>query len=220
MSVIYGIVTFDGSPVKQEMLEDMKKAMEFTHPDTEALWQNGSVAIGSLIKYDTPESFKEKQPIFFEDDRKVLVANARIDNRDELCSIFSIPLIYRDNYPDSHYIKLAYEKWGESSVDHLLGDWSFAVYDKTSQKLFVARDHCGIMACYYYSCADFFAFSSSPKGLLALKEIPKEINEFRIAQILVAWPGDGEQTAYKDIYNLKPGCYLTVQGKEVKKTQY
>lgn len=210
----------NGQPVKQQTLDNMRKAMEFTHPDTEALWKNEKAGIGSMIRFVAPESFKEKQPIFFEDDQKVMVVAARIDNRDELCPIFGIPLIYRDNYPDSHYVRLAFEKWGIEATGHLLGDWSFAVYDKSDQKLYVARDHCGITALYYYSCPDFFAFSSSPKGLLTLQEIPKEINEFRIAQILVAWPGDGEQTCYQHIFNLLPGHYLTIHNKQVQKHKY
>ncbi len=220
MSVIYGIYMLNGHHIKQNLLDDMRKALQFTQPDTEALWQNEKAALGSLIRFDTPESYKEQQPIFFEDDRKVMVVNARIDNRDELCGIFGISLIHRDNYPDSHYVKLAFEKWGISATEHLIGDWSFAVYDKPSQKLYVARDHCGIMACYYYACDEFFAFSSSPKALLALKEIPKELNEFRLAQILVAWPGDGEQTCYQHIFNLLPGHYLTLDSAKPVKTKY
>ncbi len=220
MSVIYGLYMLNGHHIKQNLLDDMRTALQFTQPDSEALWQNEKVALGSLICFDTPESFKEQQPIFFEDDRKVMVVNARIDNRDELCGIFGISLIHRDNYPDSHYVKLAFEKWGIAATEHLIGDWSFAVYDKTSQKLWVARDHCGIMACYYYACDEFFAFSSSPKALLALKEIPKELNEFRLAQILVAWPGDGEQTCYLNIFNLLPGHYLTLDNAKPVKTKY
>lgn len=220
MSVIYGIYMLNGHHIKQNLLDDMRTALQFTQPDTEALWQNEKAALGSLIRFDTPESFKEQQPIFFEDDRKVMVVNARIDNRDELCGIFGISLIHHDNYPDSHYVRLAFEKWGIGATEHLIGDWSFAVYDKPSQKLYVARDHCGIMACYYYACDEFFAFSSSPKALLALKEIPKELNEFRLAQILVAWPGDGEQTCYQHIFNLLPGHYLTLDNAKPVKTKY
>lgn len=211
---------FNGHPVNQDVLDTMCHALEFTNPNHRAIWQNGEMAIGSMIRFYTPESFKENQPIFFEDNQKVMVFTGRIDNRDDLCRIFNISLIHRDNFPDSHYAHLAYEKWGEECCDHLFGDWSFAVYDKAKKKLIAARDHCGIMALYYYSCKDFFAFSSSPKALLALKEIPKEVNEFRIAQILVAWPGDGEQTCYQNIFNLLPGHYLTIQDKQVKKHKY
>lgn len=220
MSVIYGIYMLNGHHIKQNLLDDMRQALLFTQPDTEALWQNEKAALGSLIRFDTPESFKEQQPIFFEDDRKVMVVNARIDNRDELCGIFGISLIHRDNHPDSHFVRLAFEKWGIGATDHLIGDWSFAVYDKPSQKMYIARDHCGIMACYYYACNEFFAFSSSPKALLALKEIPKELNEFRLAQILVAWPGDGEQTCYQNIFNLLPGHFLTLDNAQPQKTKY
>lgn len=220
MSLIYGIKVSNGQPLNLEVVQCMRNALSFSEPDTEGLWNDNQVALGALIKYNTPESHLEKQPIFIEDNQKIMVVAARIDNRDELCGIFNISLIHRDSFADSHYVKLAFEKWGESAPEHLLGDWSFAVYDKVTRKMFVARDHCGITALYYYSCPQFFAFSSSPKALLALKEIPKEINEFRIAQILVAWPGDGEQTCYQNIFNLLPGAYLTIHDGRVNKTRY
>lgn len=220
MGVIYGYISLTDKSVDPSIPETMRKANSFWNPDGDRLWISDSAAIGSLIMFNTPEAIFEKQPVQFGNDRYVLVASARIDNRDDLCRIFEIPLSARDIYPDSYYIRLAYEKWGEDCPDHLIGDWSFVVYDKTTRRLFIARDHHGITAMYYYHGSDFFVFSSSLKGILCLPQVPKKVNEYKIAQILVNWNEGGPPTCYQDIYRLPPAHTLTVQDRKVKTNQY
>jgi asparagine synthase (glutamine-hydrolysing) len=220
MGVIYGYISLTDKPVDHAITEAMRKANSFWEPDGDGLWQDERAAMGSLIMFNTPEAIFEKQPIHFEDGHKVMVATARIDNRDDLCRAFNIPLSARDIYPDSFYIRLAYEKWGEACPDHLIGDWSFAVWDKVNRKLFVARDHHGIMACYYYKGPDFFVFSSSLKGILCLPQVPKKVNEYKIAQILVNWNEGGPPTCYEDIFRLPPSHTITLKDGKVSTNRY
>lgn len=220
MGVIYGYISLTDKPIDTAIPEAMRKANSFWEPDGDRLWQDERAAMGSLIMFNTPEAIFERQPIHFEEGRKVMIATARIDNRDDLCRAFNIPLSARDIYPDSFYIRLAYEKWGEDCPDHLIGDWSFAVWDKVNRKLFVARDHHGIMACYYYKGPDFFVFSSSLKGILCLPQVPKKINEYKIAQILVNWNEGGPPTCYEDIFRLPPSHTITLKDGNVSTNRY
>jgi asparagine synthase (glutamine-hydrolysing) len=220
MGVIYGYISLTDKPVDPEVVETMRKANSFWGPDGDGMFINENAALGSLILFNTPEAIFEKQPIYFEDNHKVMVATARIDNRDDLCRAFNIPLSARDIYPDSYYMRLAYEKWGEECPDHLIGDWCFAVYDKVTRKLFIARDHHGINALYYYKGRDFFVFSSSLKGILCLPQVPKKENEYKIAQILVNVNEGGPQTCYLDIFRLPPAHTLKVVSTIVTTNRY
>jgi asparagine synthase (glutamine-hydrolysing) len=220
MGVIYGYISLTNKPVDPAIAETMRNANSFWNPDGDELFICEHAALGSLILFNTPEAIFEKQPIHFEDNRKVMVATGRIDNRDDLCRVFNIPLSARDIYPDSFYIRLAYEKWGEACPDHLIGDWSFAVYDKLARKLFIARDHHGIMACYYYQGPDFFVFSSSLKGILCLPQVEKKVNEYKIAQILVSWNEGGPQTCYQNIFRLPPAHTLTLENTKFTTNRY
>jgi asparagine synthase (glutamine-hydrolysing) len=209
--IIYGYFSLNEQPVEQETIETLRKANSFWGPDGDELWSNEHACLGSLIMLNTPEAIYEKQPLIFDEGRKIMVANARIDNRDDLCREFEIPLSARDIFPDSFYMKLAYEKWGEACADHLIGDWSMAVYDIVTRHLFVARDHHGIMACYYYQGPDFFVFSSSLKGILALPQVPKKENEYKIAQFLVKVNDGGPETCYLGINRLLPAHVMTLK---------
>src|ERR1700737_1726682 len=59
-----------------------------------------------------------------------------------------------DHYPfrtntDTEVILAAYERWGESCVDHFLGMFAFLIWDARDGKLFAARDRFGVKPLYY-----------------------------------------------------------------------
>jgi asparagine synthase (glutamine-hydrolysing) len=220
MSAIYGYINLDGKPVEPETLNNMKRAMAFCGPDGSSQWLEGNCGMGQLMLWNTPESVNEKYPLIDASGNIIFMAACRIDNRTELFNLLDIPNEEKFSITDGELMFRAYRKWGENACDRLLGDWSFVAFHKKENKLILARDHCGIMALYYYQGSDFIAFASSLKGLLKLSQIPRKLNEFRLAQILVAWPGDGEQTCYEGLFNIKPGAYLKIENKQVLKRQY
>ncbi|MCB9134581.1 MAG: hypothetical protein H6636_04090 [Anaerolineales bacterium] len=199
MSGIFGLFHQDYRPVLRETLTHMGAAMPSGAQTAGTCWLNGPVGLGitrphSSIPQDAPRGV-------------ALTAHGRLDKRDELWAILG----QTDPLPNDETLILhAYLHWGETCVQHLLGDWAFAAWDARTQKLFLARDPCGISSLYYYHGPDFFAFASSLKALLALPEIPKRPNLFRIAQVLVSWPGDGVQTAYENLCQLPPAHTLTL----------
>ena len=61
----------------------------------------------------------------------------------------------------------------------------FAIWDEREQRLFCARDHFGVRPFYYYhQPGEIFAFGSEIKALLTLEEVPRRLNEVRIADYL------------------------------------
>src|SRR5436190_10470888 len=96
----------------------------------------------------------------------VLVADARIDNREELLASLRLP---RGNHStDSEIILAAYERWGQDCVDRLIGDFACALWDSRSQALFCARDPMGVRPFYYFRNNRLFAFGSELKALFTL----------------------------------------------------
>ena len=164
MSAICGIFHFDGKPIAN-LIESMMSSMDYWGPDGSGVWREDSVALGHLMLHSTPESLHEKLPIKRQTDDIVITAQTRIDNRDELFRALGIHHPDRNNMPDSQLILKAYDKWGEECPDYLLGDWAFAIWDPRQIRLFIARDHHGNTALYWYHTSRFFAFASSLKGL-------------------------------------------------------
>ena len=49
-----------------------------------------------------------------------------------------------------------------------------------------------------------------PKGLFALADVPREVNEHKIADFLVLNHRDHETTFYRDVYRLPPAHVATI----------
>src|SRR3989442_1004237 len=146
-----------------------------------------------------------------------LHADARIDNRAELCSVLSAP----STVTDAELILQAYARWGERCPEHLLGDFAFALWDARRGFLFCARDHFGVKPFYYHHRPGrLFAFASEIKGLLVLSDVPRRLNETRVADYLVPLLEDKEITFYEGIVRLPPAHHMTVSRDGVRIEQY
>lgn len=208
MSGIFGLVNLDGAPVERADIEAMRGAMAHWGPDGASTFVDGAAGFGQCLLHNTPEALHERLP------RRVgpgwlFTAEARIDNRDELCDFFRIPWVERPTTPDSELMWLAYEKWGEESPNHLLGDWSFAVWRPEERRLFLARDHHGKTALYFAQHTGRLAFASDRRALLALAWVSRTLDELHFAQVLVQWPAfHREATHFRDVKRLLPAHTL------------
>ena len=182
MSAIFGLVYLDGRPAPAASLDTMRSRLAHWGPDGGGTWQGESCALGQALLRSTPESVQETMPLWTDDRQTVLVAAARLDNREELCDTFGIPLPDRPTTPDGRLVQQAFQRWGEDSPKHLLGDWAFAAWRPKERRLFVARDHIGVTGLFYYFRPPFFAFASGIEALLALQEGPHRLDEFHFAR--------------------------------------
>ena len=219
MSAIFGLIHLDGKPVERQDLQRMSAAMQVWGPDGGGLWLEGAVGLGHLLRCNTPQARHESLPLHNTPDGRVLVSTGRLDNRAELFRAMP-DLKGGDIVPDSALILNAYRKWGFDCVDQLVGDWSFAIWEPDRRRLLLARDQTGNTGlCYYYD-GKIFAFASCLHGLLALEQIPQELDEMHLIRTLVSWPGEGTSTAYKNIKRLTTGHHLLLENGELQAQEY
>jgi len=207
MSGIGGLLRLDGAAAARSDAERMLARLAHRGPDGAGVWCVGTAGLGHRLLHTTPESLRERLPLASPDGSLVLTADARIDNRAELCSVLSAP----SDVSDGELILRAYERWGERCPEHLLGDFAFAIWDARRDILFCARDHFGVKAFYYHHApGQLFCFASEIKGLLALAEVPRRLNETRVADYLVPLLEDKVITFYEGIVRLPPAHRMTV----------
>ena len=100
---------------------------------------------------------------------------------------------------------------GESCPEKLLGDFAFAIWDEKKQALFCARDHFGLKPFYYYhQPGKAFIFASEIKALFCVTDVPRRLNELRIADYLVSYVEDETITFYKQIFRLPRAHSMTI----------
>ncbi len=211
MSGIMGIYDLNSHPVNHQHLEKMVEILAHRGPDHADIWVEEFVGFGHRMLWTTPESLIEKLPLINQAGNLVITADARIDNRDQLMTLLTLPERPIEKITDSEFILAAYEKWGESCPEYLLGDFAFAIWDQSQQSLFCARDHFGIKPFYYYYQPNqIFLFASEIKALFCVPDVPRRLNEVRIADYLTLTMSDQAITTYQDILRLPPAHSLVV----------
>ncbi|MGB5900381.1 MAG: lasso peptide isopeptide bond-forming cyclase [Geitlerinemataceae cyanobacterium] len=214
MSGIVGIFYLDDRNVDRTQLNRLVDTLAHRGPDGAKSWSQGSIGFGHRMLWTTPESLLETLPLANATGNVVLTADARIDNRDELIDILGLNDRPAEKITDSQLILSAYEKWGEDCPQYLLGDFAFAIWNERQQTLFCARDHFGIKPLYYcLQRGRVFCFASEIKAILSLPEIPRRVNEVRIADYLYPMLEDKSITAYEGIFRLPPAQTLTVNAR-------
>lgn len=220
MSGIAGVYYLDGRAVDRTDVECMVERITHRGPDASGVWSEGAVGLGHRMLWTTPESLRERLPLVNKRGDLALTADARIDNRDELVEALGLNSGHCEEMSDSELILRAYEQWGERCSERLLGDFAFVIWDRRRQLLFCARDHFGVKPFYYYDSPHAFAFASEIKALLCLREVPRRLNETRVADYLVPMLEDKAITFYQDILRLPPAHIMIVDREGIRLRPY
>ena len=141
-----------------------------------------------------PEDSFDFQPLHGADDRLVLVADVRLDNRDELAPALGIAASRARQLCDAALLLACLERWSEAALDRLVGDFAFALWDGRTKKLMLARDFLGQRPLYYHQGKDFFAFASMARGLHALPSILRQPDEQALAEFVTLIPQHGPRS--------------------------
>jgi asparagine synthase (glutamine-hydrolysing) len=135
-----------------------------------------------------------------------IAADARLDNISDLRAT----LRCRSEASDAEIISASYARWGQDCVDHLHGDFAFALWDKSRQLLFCARDRFGVKPLYFGYSATQFALASESRAIRALIDAGAPSPQ-RIADFLAALAPEEDATWFDAVRRLPAGHTLTLQ---------
>lgn len=198
MSFIYA---FSG---KGCAIEKMATACKFNSEDRMGTYIHQDIQLGAKEIFTLPESYLTPQPFHFEN--LVIVADARIDNREEIQH--QLGITKTGSHSDIEFIVRAYHKYGKKCTDYLKGDFAFIIWNKATKTLFAAKDQMGIKPLYYAVVNHEIVIASTIKSILAYPEISTKLNTEKIVHdfSLVSFPT--ASTLFKDIFSLQPGHQL------------
>lgn len=210
MSGIAGIVMAAGCAVDEHLLRRLAASISGRGPDGERTWNGGRVGFAHTL-LQTRNVRVAEQPASI-DGEVWIIADARIDGRAELVRALEIAGAAKiSSTDDAHLILHAYEAWGERCVDHLIGDFAFAIWDGRARRLFCARDHFGIKPFYYAEIDGAFIFSNTLDCVRLHPGLDGTLNELSIADFLLfGFHQDTAATAFADVHRLPPAYTLTL----------
>lgn len=217
MSAIFGIVNKKGRAVESGSLNAILSVISHRATDGEDTWLSGDVGLGHcLLKVYQQQNYEHCPHSEF---NCTITADARLDNRSELAVLLGIDRVELITVSDSRIILLSYKRWGEDCVNHLEGEFAFAIWDANSHKLFAATDHIGFRPFFYYDSPDQLIFCSEIKGIEAVKPLPNHFNEESLIQYFYS-KGKSNITYNQEIFALCGGNVLTLQDSKVGYRKY
>ncbi len=221
MSGIVGIFNLDGAPVDRQLLGRMTEATMRRGPDGSGIWCSGHVGFGHTLLRDSPGSDGEHQPCTL--DGKVWVtADARIDGRAELIS--ALRAAGRQLATDATAAELilhAYYAFGESFLQHLIGDFAFALWDGRKALLLCARDHFGVRPFFYAKTDNAFIFGTELDAVLEHPSVSTQLNEHAIGDFLLFNAFlNPEFSIYRDVRRLPPASRIHLTREACRVSRY
>ena len=220
MSAITAIYYLNKNPLSPQTMGQMNSCLKHRGGDGEKIWVDCNIGFGHQMRWTTEESLRETLPYKSENSKCVITCDARISNRSELIS--QLPFRKEEcEITDSEIILAAYEKWGESCLASLIGDFVFVIWDPETKKLFCGRDTFGVKHFYYYyEPGKVFALASEIKALFTLGFITREINEESVGDYIVLNFEDKESTFFKNIKRLPCNHGLVITENSIRQWEY
>ena len=212
MCGICGEIRFDGRSADVAAVTRMTCAMESRGPDSDGVVAHGPIALGHRRLSIIDLSARGAQPMVDSDLGLTLVFNGCIYNyqdlRDELMAAG-----YRFfSTADSEVVIKGFHHWGTRCVEKFKGMFAFAVADRETGVVTLARDRLGIKPLYLAETPGRLRFASTVRALLDAGDVDTEIDRHALHHYMsfhsvVPAP----RTMYKGVRKLPPATVRVIQ---------
>nr|WP_288358368.1 N-acetylglutaminylglutamine amidotransferase [uncultured Pseudomonas sp.] len=184
MCGIAGELRFDNQPADLAAVERITHHLAPRGPDAHGFHSRGPVAFGHrrLKIMDLAEA--SGQPMIDNDLGLSMVFNGAIYNYPELRSELERLGYHFFSGGDTEVLLKGYHAWGADLLPKLNGMFAFAVWERDSQQLFIARDRLGVKPLYLSKTKDRLRFASSLPALLKGGDIGKTLDPIALNHYL------------------------------------
>ena len=190
-------------------LREMCRVITHRGPDDDGFYTDGSVGIG-MRRLSIVDVAGGHQPLSNEDGTLWIVFNGEIYNHLELRQQLVARGHRYTTHSDTETVVHLFEEYGADCVQHLRGMFAFAIWNRNSKTLFIARDRLGIKPLYYKLTPERLLFGSEIKAVLAHGGIRPEFNRAALPEFLAFGYLSGEESFYAGIRKLLPGHTMTI----------
>lgn len=206
MKVQFGLFNLAGRPVDPD--DFLRIAGEYATCTSEIAGEvtDGPVMLGYRGDSITYEEDFEAQPAQL--GGLSMTWDGRLDNRRELAD--RLRLNHIENIPDPEIVLKAYEAFGDSIFDDLIGEFALVIWNRGTRRLQFARSTCGARTLYYVLTKDCLIWSSDFVHLVRVSGVDLKVNDEYVFDYFVSEP-DTSQTALSSVQAASPNRVLTFE---------
>ena len=179
-----GIVTFGGPPPARRQEELLAALVARHRPAARAHVRRTPRAVFAQTGTDDAT----RNGVLF-------AAASRLDNRAEIAAACGLEA----GLGEAEVIRSAFEARGGAGLAQLLGVFALAHWNESARALTLARDCMGFRPLFYHTGDGFVAFASHLSDLLALPDVPRELDERMLANFLALNHREKETTFYRGV---------------------
>lgn len=207
-----GIAGFSGG-FEEGLVARMNEVQRHRGPDDEGVYtaQDEGITLGHRRLSIIDLSEAGHQPMIDNKERAVIVYNGEIYNYRELRSeLIDHGFTFR-GHSDTETLLYLYLQDGEKMLKKLNGIFAFAIWDRRSRSLFLARDGMGVKPFYYATTPKGFLFASEIKALLQEPSVDRSLDFSGINYYLTYLWSPSPYTPISGVRKLEPGFAMTVR---------
>ncbi|WP_375488499.1 N-acetylglutaminylglutamine amidotransferase [uncultured Mycobacterium sp.] len=212
MCGIGGEIRFDGRSADVAAVARMADAMRSRGPDSDGLVAYGPVALGHRRLSIIDLSTRGAQPMVDSALGLTLVFNGCIYNYQDLRRELEKFGYQFFSTADSEVVIKAFHRWGTRCVERFKGMFAFAIADRDSGVVTLARDRLGIKPLYLAQTPGRLRFASAVRALLDAGEVNTELDRHALHHYMsfhsvVPAP----RTIYQGVRKLPPATVRVIQ---------
>jgi asparagine synthase (glutamine-hydrolysing) len=211
MCGICGEVTFNGSAAGG-CIAAMMERMHSRGPDAGGSFMQNRVAFGHRRLSIIDLAAASQQPMVDPLLGLAIVFNGCIYNYRELRGELVAKGYQFFSQGDTEVILKAYAEWGPRCVERFYGMFAFAIWERNTGRVVLARDRLGIKPLYYSESAGTFRFASTLPALLAAGGVdttidPAALHHYMSLHAVVPAP----KTIFKGVKKLPAATIMIVE---------
>lgn len=218
MSAIAGVWWRDprrAGPDSCDLVHRMLDRMADRGGDRRDVRAGAGFCLGADVRWTTPESQQDQQPLVLTDPPCWLALDGRLDNRDDILGRLGGPGACSDADLIARWLSRP-----PADPAALIGDFSLATWDPRARRLRLVRDAIGARPLYYAETPDVIWFASSLAAMVLPEWYVREPNEGFIAEYLADSPASVDETPFEGIRRLPQGHLLDVTVSSVHRRRY
>jgi asparagine synthase (glutamine-hydrolysing) len=209
MCGICGIVSARLSHVPdQTLIERMRDTIVHRGPDGAGTHLGPGVGLGHR-RLSIVDVAHGQQPMYSADGRYVIVYNGEVFNHPTLKPELEATGVHYRTRSDTETVLHLFERYGDDAVKKMRGMFAFAIWDKVTRRLFLARDRYGVKPLYYIHQSDgSLIFGSEIKALLPALAVRPALNYSALPDFLANHAPSGDETLFAGIRRVPPAHTL------------
>ncbi len=184
-------------------------------PDHQGIWRQPGIWLANTRLAIQDLSPAGNQPMLSADGRCTIVYNGELYNTAELRQRLQQGGHTFSSHCDTEVLLRAYLAWGPQCLDHIEGDFAFAIWDELAQRLFLARDPMGVKPLYYYQQGSTFLFASDIRTLCAISDLDRSLAPEVLGNYLSLLYSPTEATPFRYVHKLLPGHSFSLSTSDV-----